>query len=97
LASAGQANIAILSDGHCITITEDVIGDDDAPAGIYQPHYQSYSGITFDLVSTPGEVTAWIYSNIIECLGGTPAIGILVQTDNVIIGKDNQGGASEAK
>jgi hypothetical protein len=96
-AGAGQAIIAILGSAHSVTIADNVIGDDDAPAGNCQPHNQSYSGITIDTLPAPEKVPAWIYGNIIECLSGMPAIGILVQTDNVIIGQDSQGRAAEAQ
>lgn len=96
-AGAGQANIAILGPAHTVTIANNVIGDDDAPAGNCPAHSESYSGITIDTLPTAGKVPAWIHGNIIECLSGSPAVGILVQTDNVVIGKDSLGQATAAE
>ncbi|MDX1415734.1 MAG: right-handed parallel beta-helix repeat-containing protein, partial [Candidatus Promineifilaceae bacterium] len=88
-AGAGYPNIAIDEGAHDVTITQNVIGDDDAPHGNCGGNNFSSSGIFVSgHQNIEHETRAWIYGNLIECNQGD---GIWVLSGNVIIGKNQQG------
>jgi hypothetical protein len=93
-AGAGQANILVTGMAHSITIANNVIGDDDAPAGMCGQNNLASAGIVFRDTADIGEnVRAWIYGNIIECHSGAPGDGIVLFTDKVLVGQDQNGQA----
>jgi hypothetical protein len=92
-AGAGQPTIMISGTANNITVANNVIGDDDAPSGGCGQSSSSSRGIYIDAVAEPAVVRAWIYGNIIECLGGSPGEGITVATTQVIMGQNSQGQA----
>ena len=91
-AGAGYANIMISGTAFAATIANNIIGDDDAPSGNCGQNNQAYAGIYINAHAADSQAThAWIYGNIIECHTGAPGVGILVATEQVVIGHDGTG------
>jgi len=96
-AGEGHAIISIMDAANNVTITNNLIGDDDFPLGNCGQSDNSYAGIYISTNLEPGQVPAWVHGNTIECLKGTPGVGILILTDNTVIGKDSQGRTTSAQ
>ena len=92
-AGPGAAQISIEAGAHNVILAHNVIGDDDPASGGCGQSPSAGAGIQIsDDDSLPaGEVRAWVYGNVIECVAGAPGHGILVAGDGVRIGEDETG------
>lgn len=79
-----------------VTIARNIIGDDDAPQGNCGQSDSSSAGIYVSTEGAPNTPQTWITSNIIECIGGRPGVGVLVEKGSIIMGAGAQGRESEA-
>jgi len=97
-AGAGYATITVGGAAYDVTIANNVIGDDDAPAGNCGLSEQAFGGIYVEPRSENLPTTrAWIFGNIIECHGGAPGTGIRVLSDGVVIGRNQRGEVGPAQ
>ncbi len=91
-AGPGYATLTIGGSAQNVAVVRNVIGDDDAPAGNCGVSEETYAGILIDAKGTDVDrVHAYIAENIIECIHGSPGVGILVATNNVVVGHSGQG------
>ncbi len=90
-AGSGKPNIMVTGTAQNVVIANNVIGDDDGPAGDCGSSDFSYGGIYINSNgAVENGVRAWIYGNIIECHTGEPGDGITIVSGDVVVGKDQQ-------
>lgn len=97
-AGSGFSNVWVGGAATNVVIANNVIGDDDAPAGNCGLSDFSYGGIYVNAVdANNGRSWVWIYNNIIECHRGQPGDGITIATSGVYVGQNKQGNASDSE
>lgn len=97
-AGPGSQTILVNGPARQVTIVRNIIGDDDGPEGNCNAASQSIAGIYLQPAAEEGAgVRAWIYGNIIECHLGYPGDGIVIKSDAVIVGADENGQAGPAQ
>ncbi|MCA9999808.1 MAG: hypothetical protein KDE56_28795 [Anaerolineales bacterium] len=97
-AGAGFSNVWVGGAATNVVIANNVIGDDDAPAGNCGLSELSYGGIYVDAMDgVNGRSWVWIYNNIIECHHGQPGDGITIATSGVYVGENKQGSANSSQ
>lgn len=97
-AGPGSQTILVNGPAQRVVIARNIIGDDDGPDGMCDMNNQAVAGIYVQPSPTENrDVRAWVYGNIIECHLGHPGDGIVIRSDNVVIGADQNGqvGASQ--